>query len=110
MSEALPVVAWAWGEGKRMDAVSAETKAGAPHYYAPYSFPLTSHREATARIAALEERVREMEEDARRYRFLRDVATGGDWEHIGQTCCPGDTDSAVDELMSFASEDGEELQ
>ena len=38
--------------------------------------------------------------DAERYRWLRDVASGGDWEHIGQTTDPTNTDARIDECMA----------
>lgn len=40
------------------------------------------------------------ERDAARYRWLRDVATAGDWEHIGQTTDPANTDARIDECMA----------
>lgn len=41
-----------------------------------------------------------LRKDAERYRWLRDVASGGDWEHIGQTTDPANTDARIDECMA----------
>ena len=38
--------------------------------------------------------------DAERYRWLRDEASGGDWEHIGQNTDPINTDARIDECMA----------
>jgi hypothetical protein len=51
-------------------------------------------------IDALEQEVAELRKDAERYRWLRDVASGGDWEHIGQTTDPTNTDARIDECMA----------
>ena len=48
---------------------------------------------AAAELAALRK-------DAERYRWLRDAATGGDWETIGQGTDPGSTDAAIDAAMA----------
>lgn len=47
--------------------------------------------------------------DAERYRWLRDVASGGDWEHIGQNTDPTSTDALIDECMEAYQADAHEL-
>ena len=42
----------------------------------------------------------ELRKDAERYRWLRDAASGGDWEHIGHTTTPNTTDARIDECMA----------
>ena len=49
------------------------------------------------RLHALNEALRA---DAERYRWLRDVASGSDWEHIGQTTDTTNTDARIDECMA----------
>ena len=49
--------------------------------------------------ADLPERAEALRADARRYRWLRDVAQGSDWEHIGNVYPPEETDAAIDAAM-----------
>jgi hypothetical protein len=50
-------------------------------------------QDAAVELAALRK-------DAERYRWLRDEASGGDWEHIGQSTDPTSTDAAIDKCMA----------
>ena len=43
----------------------------------------------------------DFEEDAKRYRWLRDEATAQQWRQVAD-CPPGHTDSKIDELMFAA--------
>ncbi len=63
----------------------------------------TEQRKAQARNLCMREYGFDPEtlrKDAERYRWLRDVASGGDWEHIGQTTDPTNTDARIDECMA----------
>ncbi len=50
--------------------------------------------------ARLQEDNAALRKDAERYRWLRDVASGDDWENIGQTAGPTNTDALIDERMA----------
>ncbi len=69
MSEALPVVGYVLksGHGTHFKEALSEEHLALEWAGKPMWTPLTSHPEATARIAALEERVREMEEENERW-------------------------------------------
>ncbi len=54
-------------------------------------------QEVAAAVAPLEAEIQALRKDAERYRWLRDVASAGDWGHIGQTTEPSNTDARVDE-------------
>ena len=41
-----------------------------------------------------------LRKDAERYRWLRDAASVGDWDHIGHTTTPNTTDACIDECMA----------
>jgi len=54
----------------------------------------------TETMFTLEQERDRLREDAERYRWLRDVAARGDWEHIGNTTDATSTDVRIDECMA----------